>query len=65
MRPSKNAVKLTATSSGQIAGAKRHIGETLCIIAGRKNQWIGKNTSQEKLLMSVNKIKASLIFALH
>ena len=36
------AVKLTTTASGRIAGAKRQIGEALCLIAGRKKQWIGK-----------------------
>ena len=55
------SVELAAktTASGQMAGSKRQIGEALCTIAGRKKQWIGKNTtSQEKLLRPVNKIKA-------
>ena len=51
------AAKITA--NGRIAGSKRQIGEALCTIAERKNQWIRKNTkSQEKLLRPVNKMKA-------
>ena len=41
----EHAVKLTTTASGQIAGAKRQIGEALCTLAGRKKQWIRKNTT--------------------
>ena len=41
----ERAVKLTTTASGRIAGAKRQIGEVLCTIAGRKKQWIKKNTT--------------------
>ena len=53
------AVKMTTTASGRIAGSKRQIGEALCTIAGRKSNGLEKNTSsQEKLLMLVNKIKA-------
>ena len=54
-------MKLTTTASGRIAGSKRQISETLCTIAERKKQWIGKTTagtSEEKLLMLVNKFKA-------
>ena len=48
-------MKLTTAASERIAGSKRQT------IAGRKKQWIGKNTtSQEKLLMPVNKIKATI-----
>ena len=55
----KRAVKLTTPPSRRIAGSKKLTGEAVCPIAGRKKQWIGKNTtSQEKLLMLVNKIKA-------
>ena len=56
----ERAVKMTTTARGRIAGSKRQIGEALCTIAERKMQWIGKKntTSQEKLLMLFNKIKA-------
>ena len=58
-QPVKRAVKLTTPPSRRIAGSKKLTGEAVCPIAGRKKQWIGKNTtSQEKLLMLVNKIKA-------
>ena len=62
MQSVERAVKMTTTASGRIAGSERQIGEALCSIAGRKKQWIGKKytTSQEKLLMLVNKIKATI-----
>ena len=55
----EHAVKLATTTSRRIDSSKRQISEALCTIAREKEQWIGKNTtSQEKLLMPVNKIKA-------
>ena len=59
----ERAVKLTTTTttttSKRVACSKRQIGETLCTIAGKKKQLIENNTtSQQKLLMPVNKIKA-------
>ena len=54
----ESAVKLTATASGRIAAAKMQIGKELCITAGRKKQWIGKEYyATKKLLMPVKKIK--------
>ena len=67
MQLAEQAVKLTTTASGQYAGAKRQIGEALCVLLLQKNQWIRKNTtSDEKLLIPVNKIKAitGICFAL-
>ena len=58
----ERAMKLTTTASEQIAGAKRQIGEAQYTTAGRKKQWIEKNTlSCEKLLMPFNKIIAICI----
>ena len=55
----EHAVKLTTTTSGRIAGSKKQIGVALCTIAGKKSNESKKNTtSQEKLLILVNKIKA-------
>ena len=62
----EQAVKLTTTASGQYAGAKRQIGEA-CVLLLQKKQWIRKNTtSEEKLLIPVNEIKAinAICFAL-
>ena len=59
MQSVERAVKMTTTASRRTAGSKRQIGEAPCTLAGRKKQWIGKNTSsREKLLMLVNKFKA-------
>ena len=63
----EQAVKLTATASEQYAGAKRQIGEALCVLLLEKKQWIGKNTTSKKnLLIPVNKIRAinAICFAL-
>ena len=55
----ERAVKMTTPASGRIADSKKQISEALCTIDGRKKQWVEKNTtSQEELLMLVNKIKA-------
>ena len=54
----EHAVKLTTTTSGRIAGSKKQIGVAL-YYCWEKKQWVEKNTtSQEKLLVLVNKIKA-------
>ena len=54
----ERAVKMTTAASGRTAGSNRQIGVALCTIAGKKAMDRQKNTSQEKLLMLVNKIKA-------
>ena len=54
----ERAVKMTTAASGRTAGSNRQIGVALCTIAGKKSNGSAKNTSQEKLLMLVNKIKA-------
>ena len=39
MQSVERAVNMTTTASGRIACSERQIGEALCSIAGRKNQW--------------------------
>ena len=62
----EQAVKLTTTASGQYAGAKRQIGDALCVLLLEKKQWIGKNTTSKKSCSFQSiKSKLSMLFALH
>ena len=66
MQSLEHAVKLTTTSSGQIAGAKTQILEILCTIVKKKEMGRKKILRyKQSCSCQSKKPKLSLLFALH